>query len=133
VSRNILHGTLDKSSPEQIAKAKIALHDLLLAIFAMLLGFFIVKNRNTSKADKTVIDQYEQLALKIVYKGTREFDPFNSIFGSIQTTPAMIDKIGQTMKSIKDLASGNSDLDKLMRKTFVFSEIFPEFTDSLSN
>lgn len=131
-ARAVIKGDLDNVHPEHLANAKIAIHDLLVAMLAILLGYFLMKDYNKSDKDKTKMSQYEQLITKTVKKGLAEFNPWESIFGSLQSTPAFIDRLGQSAESIKSFVSGNSDVEKMLRKNFVFFEVLPNIPNPLA-
>lgn len=86
------HGNLSSTDPQRISRAKLALHDLILAMLSMLLGYLLLANTRKKKDER--LDQYEKLALKIMMNSTGEFDPFSTVFGTVNATPAFISITG---------------------------------------
>lgn len=121
--RDLFKGDLNEVSPIRLAQAKLALHDLLMALLGILLGYLLMADKEKPKTEQ--LAQYEGLALKTLDKAFNEFNFGKSIFGSIQTTPAFVSKLSTTKESMDRLFEGKSDLETFMRRNISFLEILP--------
>lgn len=119
--RDILKGKYNETPIQRKRRAMIALNDLFMAmivnsiIFALLQDF--EENEETSDAIK--------LTGKAFYKASSEFNPF-VLFTSVRWEPAFIGFAGNMLDIFTGMFDGNTNTEKMIRKTFKATELLPE-------
>ena len=127
-TRALFTGELNETPEYRIQNAKLMLHDLLVAMIAIMLGIFLfTKDKDVEGATSTWDDMghLERQGARILMRATREFDPFDLI-GSVQTTPSFIAKLEETKRDFKNLFAGNSNTERFFRRAFNFLEVIPQ-------
>lgn len=123
--RALATGNLKNTDPQRLANAKIALHDLLIAMIMMWLGHILMSNGEDGTKPMKEMSQYEQLAIKIGMKSFGEFDPFGGVFGALSWQPAFASVMTNTMTDFKSVLAGKSDLVTFLRSNWNMMEILP--------
>lgn len=130
VTRSLIKGeSLDGLDPQRLNNAKLMLHDLLVAMIAILLGIALFSKDTgvdgiKEKSNWDEMGQYEKVAARIILRATKEFDPF-ALVGSIQTTPAFISKLSEATTDFKGLFAGDGDILEFFRNNISFTELIP--------
>jgi hypothetical protein len=125
VARDLFSGHLDETDPQRMQQAKLMVHDLLLMFSSIALGSLLYQDLKKSKTDATKYDQYERLAMKVMYKSTNEFDPFGNTLGSIQAEPAFVSTLATVKKDFGTMISGKTSLAKFLHNNIQFAELLP--------
>ena len=126
-ARALFRGELDETPEYRINNAKLMVHDLIVAMIAILLGLALFAKDSDVEGDKSTWDemgQYERIMARILMRSSSEFDPFQLI-GSLQSTPAFITKITEVKKDLKNVFAGNSSVEKFFTNNFNFLELAP--------
>lgn len=89
--RSVVTGDFNKVEPQRLKQAKLALHDLLVALMSLMISSFLMSDKKKSKNDPEKLDQYSKLGIKILQRATGEFDPFSN-FASPFAEPSFIIK-----------------------------------------
>lgn len=130
VTRSLVKGeSLDGLDPQRLNNAKLMLHDLLVAMIAILLGIALFSKDTgvdgiKEKSNWDEMGQYEKVAARIILRATKEFDPF-SLVGAVQTTPAFISKLSEATADFKGLFAGDGDILEFFRNNISFTELIP--------
>lgn len=125
VTRDLFSGKIDQTDPQRMQQAKLMLHDLLLMFTSIILGSIMYQDLKKSKTDATKYDQYQRLAMKIMYKSAGEFDPFGNTIGAIQAEPAFLSTLSSVKTNFVSMTQGHTDLAKFLHKNLQFAEILP--------
>lgn len=122
--RALATGNLSSTDPQRIANAKVGLHDLLVSMLMMWIGYLIMSAGEDGTKPFKEMDQYEQLATKIGMKSFGEFNPFD-IAGALSWEPAFASMLSNTMTDLKSVLAGKSDLVTFLRSNWSMMEILP--------
>lgn len=128
VTRALFTGNMHEMDPQKIQQAKLMLHDLTLMISSLILGSILFKDLKKSPKDATKYSQYEEVATKLLYQTTNQFDPFLNTIGSLQGTPMFLTTLAKTKTNFQSAISGKSDLEKFLHKSLQFWELMPVST-----
>ena len=123
--RSVFTGDFDKLDPQRLKNAKVGLHDLMVALIALLLASLLMSDKKKPKSDPTKLSQYEKLSLKIFQKATAEFNPFTNLLGPFKSTPSFLQKVGEIKDGIKSLSEGKSDFATFIRNNINAAELIP--------
>lgn len=129
--RALLHPeeSISDLSDTTIRNSKLMIHDLLVAMMAMLLGILLFSEKTGEFDSKKTtnwreLSQYEKLATKIMLRSTNEFNPFKT-FTDLNSTPAFITNMRETAQDFKKLFEGDQDVMRFFSNTFNFLEVIP--------
>lgn len=121
----ITKGSLEDVNPDRLNKAKLALHDLLVAMLMIILSHAMYSKNEDGKIPYKEMGEFEKLAMNTMIKSFGEFDPISSGFGALSWTPAFVSIMGNTYADFKSLVSGKSDLENFLRQNFRSLELLP--------
>ena len=122
--------SLDNVDPQRLNQAKLMLHDLLMAMIAILLGIILYsESDNVSGEGKTTVwkdmSQYEKIAAKIMMRTTKEFNPIG-LLTDLQATPSFITSLSDATTDFKKVFAGDSDVETFFRNNINFLELLPK-------
>lgn len=113
-----------------LRNAKLMIHDLLVAMMAILLGIILFdkKEGDFGGGGATMrwqeLNHYEKLAAKILLRSGNEFRPLKTLT-DISATPVFITNMRETGQDFVKLFEGNQDVMKFFTNTFNFLEVIP--------
>lgn len=131
--RALLHPdeSIHDLSDTTINNAKLMIHDLLVAMMAILLGILLFNEKTNAAGTTTTnwkdLGQYEKLAAKILQRSTNEFNPFKTLT-DLSATPVFITNMRETGQNFVKLFDGEQDTMKFFSNTFSFLEVIPNPT-----
>jgi hypothetical protein len=78
-TRDIIKGRSNETPKQRKRRAKLAIHDLMIGLLLAAFVRMLLEDFEEEK-DKDVIGQAMQGTTRTLYKATKEFDPFASVF-----------------------------------------------------
>lgn len=127
--------SLEGVDPQRLKNSKVMLHDLLMAMIAILLGIILYSKHEDFGGGKSggggatstwsEMGQYEKIATKIIMRSTKEFNPFG-LLTDLQATPAFISSLSDATTDFKNLFSGKSSVESFFRNNLNFLEVIPK-------
>jgi hypothetical protein len=118
---DLINGKLDTSDPQQLKRAKLAIHDILASFIFIWLGSLMM---NDKKAWKDKSEGEKNLA-KLGMKSMGELNVFASLFGSLSATPSFVKILGETTADVQKFMSGDLAVGKLLKDNVRMLELLP--------